>query len=118
METTYINLVTGEHGKLPEGAEFDSARKVGNEWVVTFRAKLTEDDAMYQLFGNKFYDADGNEYEINQWSSTYGDFDENGKATFFYDEFPLKKFTGDKVWLTPHYSHNWVAEDLIVITIQ
>ena len=118
METTYINLVTGEHGKLPEGAEFDSARKVGNEWVVTFRAKLTEDDAMYQMFGNKFYDADGNEYEINQWSSTYGDFDENGKATFFYDEFPLKKFTGDEVWLTPHYSHNWVAEDLIVITIQ
>lgn len=118
MQTTYLNLLTGEHGELPEGAEFDSARKVGNEWVVTFRAKFTEDDAMYQLFGNKFYDADGNEYEINQWSSTYGDFDEDGNATFFYDEFPLKKFTGDEVWLTPHYSHNWVAEDLIVITIQ
>ena len=118
METTYLNLVTGEHGELPEGAEFDSARKVGNEWVVRFRAKFIEDDAMYQLFGNKFYDVDGNEYEINQWSSTYGDFDEDGNATFFYDEFPLKKFTGDEVWLTPHYSHNWVAEDLIVITIQ
>ena len=118
METTYINLITGEHGELPEGAEFDSARKVGNEWVVKFRAKFIEDNAMYQLFGNKFYDADGNEYEINQWSSTYGDFDEDGNATFFYDEFPLKKFTGDEVWLTPHYSHNWVAEDLIVITIQ
>ena len=118
METTYINLITGEHGELPEGAEFDSARKIGNEWVVKFQAKFIEDDAMYQLFGNKFYDADGNEYEINQWSSTYGDFDEDGNATFFYDEFPLKKFTGDEVWLTPHYSHNWVAEDLIVITIQ
>ncbi|MBQ3615148.1 MAG: hypothetical protein II993_04000, partial [Anaerotignum sp.] len=118
METTYLNLVTGEHGELPEGAEFDSARKAGKEWVVTFRAKFTENDAMYQLFGNKFYDADGNEYEINQWSSTYGDFDEDGNATFFYDEFPLKKFAGDEVWLTPHFSHNWVAEDLIVITIQ
>ena len=118
METTYLNLVTGEHGEFPEGAEFDSARKVGNEWVVTFRAKFIEDDAMYQLFGNKFYDADGNEYEINQWSSTYGDFDEDGNATFFYDEFPLLHFTGDEVWLTPHFSHNWVAEDLIVITIQ
>ena len=118
METTYINLITGEHGELPEGAEFESARKVGNEWVVKFRAKFIEDNAMYQLFGNKFYDADGNEYEINQWSSTYGDFDEDGNATFFYDEFPLKKFTGYEVWLAPHYSHNWVAEDLIVITIQ
>lgn len=30
----------------------------------------------------------------------------------------LLKFTGDEVWLSPHYSHNWVAEDLIVISIQ
>ncbi len=73
---------------------------------------------MYQLFGNKFYDADGNEYEINQWSSTYGDEDEEGNITFFYDEFPMKKFSGEEVWLCPHYSHNWVAEDLSVITIQ
>lgn len=73
---------------------------------------------MYQLFGHLFYDADGNEYEINQWSSMYGDPDEEGNITYFYDEFPLLKFTSDEVWLSPHYSHNWVAEDLIVITIQ
>ena len=118
METTYLNLVTGEHGELPEGAEFDSARKQGSGWVVKFRAAYDEDEPMYQLFGNMFYDADGNEYEINQWSSTYGDFDEDGNATFFYDEFPLLHFTGDEVWLTPHFSHNWVAEDVIIITIQ
>lgn len=63
-------------------------------------------------------DADGNEYEINQWSSMYGDPDEEGNSTYFYDEFPLLHFTGEEVWLTPHYSHNWSAEDLIVITIQ
>jgi len=50
--------------------------------------------------------------------SMYGDPDEEGNITYFYDEFPLLKFTGDEVWLTPHYSHNWVAEDLIVITVQ
>ena len=118
METTYLNLVTGEHGELPEGAEFDSARKQGSGWVVKFRAAYDEDKPMYQLFGHLFYDADGNEYEINQWSSMYGDPDEEGNITYFYDEFPLLKFTGDEVWLSPHYSHNWVAEDLIVITIQ
>lgn len=118
METTYLNLVTGEHGELPEGAEFDSARKQGSGWVVKFRAAYDEDKPMYQLFGHLFYDADGNEYEINQWSSMYGDPDEEGNITFFYDEFPLLHFTEEEVWLSPHYSHNWVADDQIVITIQ
>lgn len=118
MKTTYLNLVTGEHGELPEGAEFDSARKQGSGWVVKFRAAYDEDEPMYQLFGNLFYDADGNEYEINQWSSRHGDPDEEGNITFFYNEIPLLHFTDDEVWLTPHFSHNWVAEDFIVITIQ
>ena len=118
MGTTYLNLVTGEHGELPEGAEFDSARKENGLWIVKFRAALEEDEPMYQLFGNKFYDADGNEYEINQWSSMYGEEDEEGNFTYFYDEFPLRNYPYDEVWLSPQYSHNWVAEDVIVITVQ
>ena len=118
MQTTYLNLETGEHGALPEGAQFDSARKQGSGWVVRFTAEWEEDEPMYQLFGHLFYDADGNAYEINQWSSMFGDPDEEGRITYFYDEFPLPEFTGQEVWLTPHFSHNWVAEDLIVIPIQ
>ena len=118
MQTTYLNLETGEHGALPEGAQFDSARKQGSGWVVRFTAAWEEDEPMYQLFGHLFYDADGNAYEINQWSSMFGDPDEEGRITYFYDEFPLPEFTGQEVWLTPHFSHNWVAEDLIVIPIQ
>ena len=118
MQTTYLNLETGEHGALPEGAQFDSARKQGSGWVVRFTAEWEEDEPMYQLFGHLFYDADGNAYEINQWSSMFGDPDEEGRITYFYDEFPLPEFTGQEVWLTPHFSHNWTAEDLIVIPIQ
>ena len=118
MESTYLNLVTGEHGALPEGAEFDSARKQDGGWIVTFRADLEEDGPMYQLFGHKFFDADGNEYGINHWSSMYGEEDENGNVTFFYDEFPLLDYPYDEVWLIPQYSHNWVAENLIVVTVQ
>ena len=117
-ETTYVNLITGEHGELPDGVEFDSARKVGNEWIVKFRAICKDGTAMYQLFGNKFYDADGNAYEINQWSGTYGYKDEDGNITYFYDEFPLKMFSGEEVWLSPHYSHYWTAEEPIVVTIR
>ena len=118
METTYLNLVTGEHGELPEGATFDSAMKQGSGWVVKFRAAWEEDEPLYQLFGHLFYDADGNEYEIHHWSSMYGDLDEEGNITFFYDEFPLLHYTEDEVWLCPEFSHNWVAENPIVITVQ
>ena len=117
MNTTYLNLVTGECGALPEGVVFDSATKEDSGWVVTFRAARQEDQPMYQLFENPFYDADGNEYEIHQWS-TFGDPDSEGSTTYFYEEFPLPQFTGEEVWLSPYYSHTWVADDLIVITIQ
>ena len=117
METTYLNLVTGEHGELPEGSEFDSSRKQGSCWVVKFRAAWEEEKPMYQLFGHLFYDADGNEYEINQWSSMYGDEDEEGNITYFYDEFPLLNYPYDTVWLSPLYSHNWIAQEPICIRI-
>ncbi len=118
METTYLNLVTGEHGPLPDGAEFDHAERRGEDCLLTFRAPYYEDKPMYQLFGHKFYDADGNEYEIHQWSSTYGDPDENSNITYFYDIFPLKDYPYDEVWLSPQFSHYWTAENVIVITVQ
>lgn len=118
METTYLNLVTGETGPLPEGAEFDSAVREGTGWVLTFRAAWDEDEPMYQLFGSTFYDKDGSEYEINMWSSTFGEADEDGTVTYFLDQFPLKNYPYDEVWLSPHFSHEWVAEDLIVVTVQ
>lgn len=118
METTYLNLVTGAHGTLPEGVEFDSARRLDGSWAVKFRAALKEGGPMYQLFGHKFFDAAGNEYEINQWSSTHGEADGDGTISYFYDEFPLLNYPYDEVWLSPLYSHNWVAENQIIITVQ
>lgn len=118
LERTYVNLVTGETGQMPEGVAFDSARRSGTGWVVRFRADWEEETPMYQLFGGKFFDADGGEYQVNQWSSTFGDPDEAGEFTYFYEEFPLKNYPYDEVWLCPHYSHYWTAEDVIVITVQ
>ena len=118
MNTTYLNLVTGETGPLPDGAAFESAVREGENWIVTFRADWDSEEPMHQLFGGKFYDADGNEYEINQWSSMFGEADGEGNITYFLDQFPLKNYPYDEVWLTPHYSHYWTAEDLIVITVQ
>ncbi len=118
MEKIYINLVTGETGTLPEGAAYDSSRRSGNGWVVRFRADWSEDEPMYQVFRNAFCDADGNEYEINMWSSSFGEANEDGRIDHFYEEFPLKNYPYDEVWLCPYYSHYWTAENTIHITVQ
>jgi len=118
METTYLNLKTGEHGPLPEGAEFESAERKGKDWIVSFRAETLKGDTMYQLFGHTFYDSEGREYEINHWSHVFGETDENGRMLFFHNEFPLKNYPYEEVWLSPHFSHLWAAECPIVIPIQ
>lgn len=118
METTYVNLVTGETGPLPDGVTFDSAVREGDDWIVSFRADWTESEPMYQCFGHLYYDAEGSRYEIHMWSSSHGDRDENGKFTYFIDSFPLKNYPHDEVWLSPHFSYNWTAENEIVITVE
>lgn len=119
LEKTYLNLLTGESGELPEGASFDSAKRIGNDWIVKFRAEWTEGTPMHQLFGHKFYDKEGNAYEINRWSNMFGEEDENGRNTFFYDEFPLRNYPYEEVWLSPQYSHLWEAgDDGIEISVQ
>ncbi len=118
LEKTYINLATGETGTLPEGAALDSVRKTGNGWVVKFRADWEEEEPMYQLFRNIFYDAEGNAYEFNISSSCYGQANEEGVIDHFFEEFPLENYPYEEVWLCPQYSHYWTAEDVIVITVQ
>lgn len=118
METTYLNLVTGETGALPDGTVLQSAEREANGWVVTFRTALDEGEAMHQTFGHLFYDPEGNAYGINQWSNMYGLRDEAGNATCFFVRFPLENYPYDEVWLSPQYSHHWTSEDLIVIMMQ
>ena len=118
MEKTWVNLLTGETGDLPEGTAFESAEKNGSTWTVTFRDNFADGVPMYQAFGNVFFDADGNKYEINSFVSQYGDFNENGECNYFLDQFPLRDYPYDEVWLSPLFSHNWVAENEIIIIVQ
>lgn len=118
MEKTWVNLLTGETGDLPEGTAFESAEKNGSTWTLTFRANHADGEPMYQAFGSEYYDADGKKYEINSTASSYGDPDGNGKYTYFLEQFPLRDYPYDEVWLSPIFSHNWVAENEIIIIVQ
>ncbi|MBQ4651728.1 MAG: DUF4179 domain-containing protein [Oscillospiraceae bacterium] len=116
MDSSYINLSTGETGELPQGASFESAERQGSTWILTFRAELPEGEPMHQLFDSSFCDSEGNEYEINMWSSYFGE-DENDSSSYFYDSFPLKNYPYDEVWLRPSYSHYWSSSEDIVVQI-
>ena len=116
MEKVFVNLQTGETGQLPEDVEFVGATKTGKGWLVSFRGKERKPNHAHQLFSQAYYDAEGNKYEINAWTSGMaGDAIEEG---YFGEEFPLKNYLKDEVWLTPSYSHVWTAEDPISIVVQ
>ena len=119
METTYVNLVTGETGPLPEGVSFVAAEKKEGGWLVTFKAKERRDAHSHQLFLLEYLDAQGAEHQI--WSWSHGiryPLPEEEWETHFGLEFPLADYYADEVWLKPHYSHLWQAENEIIVTIQ
>lgn len=115
METTYINLKTGETGELPQDVEFYSAEKRSGGWLLSLKAKEREENHYHQILYNNFYDANGTEYEITNWSSTMGEESESG---YFIETVPLKDFYDDEVWVKLCYSHLWTAEEPIEVKIK
>ncbi len=118
MEKVYVNLRTGEAESLPENVRLVSADKQSEGWIVSMEADYRKENHMHQLFSNVFYGENGEKYEISCWSTTMGDANEEGKITTFVQEFPLKGYQEDEVWLCPHYSHVWSAEEPLEIVVQ
>ena len=118
MEKVYVNLETGETDTLQEGVRFKSATKRPEGWIVEFEAQYRRENHHHQLFSSEFYDAEGNRYDINSWSSTFGEENEKGEITYFVEEFPLKDYHETEVWLCPHYSHMWIPQEPIRIEVK
>ncbi|MBQ7920591.1 MAG: DUF4179 domain-containing protein [Lachnospiraceae bacterium] len=118
MEKMYLNLETGETGQLPEGVRFKAATKQAEGWILEFEAQYRRENHHHQLFASEFYDAAGERYEINSWSSTFGEENENGEISYFIEEFPLKDYHETEVWLCPHYSHMWTPEEPVRIEVK
>lgn len=118
MEKVYVNLETGETGQLPEGVELHSVSKSNGGYLMEFRADYREPDHLHQVFSSKYFDAEGTEYNINSWTSTHGEANEDSEITYFVERFPLKGYFAEEVWLCPIYSHVWTAEEPIKVLVQ
>lgn len=122
-DTVYLNLVTGETGQLPDGVEFLSAQRQGSDWIVSFKVEYGDDEVMGQVFDYDFYDAEGTAYEINMrstvvWNEEFGEPNEDGTWDYYVEQFPLKNYSDEEVWLSLIYTDKWTAENEIVVTVQ
>ena len=123
METVYVNLATGETGRLPEGVEFLSAEHHPEGWIVTFKALQRKwysdaDVVSHQLFSHRYLGADGTEGDIRSWTSGGTVLADGEWETHFTEQFPLTDYHEEEVWLKPNYSHVWLAPSPVVIPIQ
>ena len=117
-EMVYVNLLTGETVGLPEHVKFGKAEKIGDGWAVTFDVKIREENHFGQSFEWKYYDAEGNEYDMYSRSHmNKNSMDEDYKE--YYEEIVhLSEYPYNEVWLKLHYTHSWEAKEPIAILVQ
>ncbi len=119
MEKIHLNLETGESDGLPEGVTFYSAEKMKSGWILKLKAVQRKENHFHQILSQKFYDKSGNEYEIRSWGSyNLEEQDTADDVKYMIEEVPLANFHDSQVWLMPNYSHEWFAENPVVVVIQ
>ena len=114
-ERIHLNLLTGESDPLPEGVSFHEAYRESGDWIVSFRADFEKEDFMHQLFFGRYFDPQGQDYMMMESHSLFGEPGANGSHSYFIEQFLLKDYPYDEVWLCPHFSHNWTPQDPIIV---
>ena len=85
---------------------------------MTFKAKERRKAYSHQLFDLVFPDAQGQSHNI--WSWSHGiryPLSKEEPENCFGLELPLVDYYEDAVWLKPHYSRPWEAENELVVTL-
>ena len=117
-------LVDPENGTaegLPKGIRFLKAWREGETWWLAFVAPQKANGGTYSLFNSCVWDEEGNQLEdIMSWGRSKGYRPEDGKSsveeeTMFTEDFPLKGYTGGKIWLEPIFTHATDLSDCPVI---
>lgn len=83
------------------------------------KAVQREEGHHHQILGHQFYDAQGNVHDIRSWSSTTLEAEESEDGiTYIIEEVPLADYHEEEVWVEPSYSHEWFAENPVVVEVQ
>ena len=100
---------------IPEGHEFVSATKVGNDWELNF---LHPDDGVshVQVY-DTFYDVDGNRISTDGMWWSGGEDGTIEEPIMRESGYRLKDVSGTEVWLEPSYSYIWYAEEPVIVEV-
>ena len=112
---TYVDLETQTVENIPEGHEFVSATKVGNDWELNF---LHPDDGVshVQVY-DTFYDVDGNRISTDGMWWSGGEDGTIEEPIMRESGYRLKDVSGTEVWLEPSYSYIWYAEEPVIVEV-
>ncbi|WP_312279949.1 DUF4179 domain-containing protein [Oscillibacter sp.] len=109
-ESIWMNVATGEHGLLPDGAELAGIQRLDSGNLLTFQARQYRENNMYSLW-NGYLDKNGEEQSFSSSGSshTYHDPDtdeylDGSTSGIFYETVPLPAAAGSEVWLKPVFT--------------
>ena len=117
MQTTYLNLITGEHGEIPEGVAFEHIRKQEDDWSIKIRCVFGENGEMHVPFSDIYLDSSGKRFTTNGYHFAFTNPNKNSSPQYFYTFVTLKNYPYDEVWLTPSNTSIWTSEDPMEINI-
>ncbi|MGL5677335.1 MAG: DUF4179 domain-containing protein [Cellulosilyticaceae bacterium] len=121
---TKLDLTNVEAEWLAEGVSFESAERIGSDWMLTFHASYYEEGHHYQLWDHNFYDEYDKEYEINSYStSSMSDYNKEQKKVVdrvdvFEVRIPLVDYPYDTVYLSPLFTRRVEMSETVVIKIK
>ena len=107
----WLNLETGAHDPLPDGAEVADIRHSERGYLLTFREKMYREGLHYSLW-QTYTDAAGTEkaFLSSGSSSTWqnpetGVYEDGSETGISFETVPLTDYHQSEVWLTPVFTH-------------
>lgn len=117
MEKVPLNLTTGEIGALPEGITLLSCTPVSDGWDVTFRSEPQGENLLNQVFFMHYYDPEGTMHDMASYETRFEDSQDNSEIAGILSTLPIRNYPYEEIFLCPTYSHDWTAENEIVLPI-
>lgn len=109
-EKIRLNLVTGEHDPLPNGAELAGIQRLDSGNLLTFRVKQYREGLMYSLWDG-YLDKNGEEQSFSSSGASFtyqdpdsGEYLDGSASGEFFETVPIPADQAPEVWLKPNFT--------------
>jgi hypothetical protein len=114
MERIRIDLVKGTADALPEGVTLVPPDGENSMSPVMLHVRGYSENLQPIMLSMSYYDAEGNRLQASVAARPCGEHAGN----CWHEWLSLKDYPHDHIWITLNYSHYWLAEEPVTITVQ